>query len=111
MTMTVNMNLKTGVRYGYISSNQLDPDLVHTLMYESGEDITFRDYIKELESKYGDDFDDTIACEGYCQEEPLVEGVHEGVTYASSWLGGALNFFIFDSPVIKKCCLCSPLCA
>lgn len=41
-------------------------------------------------------------------EEPIIEGEREGVKYRTSWLGGALHFFIFESPVVVKCRPCSP---
>ena len=41
-------------------------------------------------------------------DEPIIEGECEGVKYRTSWLGGALHFFIFESPVIAKCRPCSP---
>lgn len=40
--------------------------------------------------------------------EPTIEGTFEGVTYRSSWLGGALNFFILESPMVGRFDLCSP---
>lgn len=41
-------------------------------------------------------------------DEPIYEGEYEGVKYRTSWLGGAQNVWIFESPVIVKCDLCSP---
>lgn len=41
-------------------------------------------------------------------EEPIIEGTYEGVRYQTSWLGGALNFWIFESPVVGLFDLCSP---
>ena len=42
-------------------------------------------------------------------QEPHIHGECEGVKYATSWLGGALNFFIIESPVITtKACRASP---
>ena len=104
----MNINTETGIRFGYISSNKLDPEVVHTLMFEVGVDLAFEEYMAELEEKYGEDFDEYTAVGGYHCEEPIITGSYEGVSYSSSWLGGALNFFIFESPVITKCALCSP---
>lgn len=33
-----------------------------------------------------------------CECEPEISGEYEGVKYRTSWLGGALNFFILFSP-------------
>lgn len=58
------------------------------------------------------DFDRDLAeeehNETYYGDEEIISGTYEGVNYRSSWLGGALNFWIFNSPVVTKCGLCSP---
>jgi len=38
--------------------------------------------------------------DSYQPDEPIHEGTHEGVKYRTSWLGGALNVWIFESPHI-----------
>lgn len=38
----------------------------------------------------------------YQPDEPIHEGVKDGVKYRTSWLGGALNVFIFESPHITE---------
>jgi len=43
-------------------------------------------------------------------EEPCIEGVKDGVTYAISHLGGAGLLWIFGSPYIGRFTLCSPCC-
>lgn len=43
-------------------------------------------------------------------EEPVIEGKVEGVKYAISWLGGAPNLWVFESPVVGTFRLCSPCC-
>ena len=54
----------------------------------------FDDTIHDMvEREYGD----TLNC-----DEPIVEGRKDNVHYLSSWLGGALNFFIIESPVITE---------
>ena len=106
--MLTNINTETGIRYGYISADSLDPDLVHTLMHEEGKDLAYEEYMEALEKKYGDDFDECRASDDYYCDEPVIHGEHEGVKYISSWLGGALHFFITESPVVARCVLCSP---
>jgi hypothetical protein len=50
----------------------------------------------------------------YEQYEPHIEGEAEGVKYSTSWLGGALNFFIFKSPFMtgaaRRASPCVPNC-
>ena len=48
MSMSVNINLETGIRYGIISAHSLDQDLVHDLLYHIGEDLTYAE--AELEA-------------------------------------------------------------
>jgi hypothetical protein len=110
--VSANINLETGVAFGYISSNVLDSDVVDELMHgPKATDLSWADAVIGLARKYGwrgkDSYKAAIFLEthGHPEEleeiqvdEPLVEGVYEGVHYASSWLGGALNFFIFFSP-------------
>ena len=108
-----NINLKTGIRYGYISASELDSDLVDTLIHENGVDVGYESFLKELESTLDLDTDEgqaeyDEALEAYEDDEPAIEGIYDGVHYATSWIGGALHFFIFESPVIAKCSLCSP---
>ncbi len=115
----LNRNPKTGVAYGYISANQLDNEVVEVLLHgpqavnhtENEAVVNFAagegfeptgdleaDYFAAfawLEENYEgiwlEDIPDT--------EEWIVTGTYEGVSYQSSWLGGALNFYIFESPV------------
>lgn len=116
--MQTNVNPSTGVPYGYISANALDQDVVQELLYGVGaDDLTalereeqaVKDAANEAYERgldYGtDDYEDYIeravseAMEDFQCEEPLIHGNYDGVEYHTSWLGGALNFFIFFSPV------------
>lgn len=124
--MIPNINEKTGIPYGYISANALDSEVVDSLMFGSqAVDLSYAEFYSEqmcqiFNAEVTDDNYVTIMSdEGYeewldehydgdwrqeisDQYEPCelcVEGVYEGVTYCSSWLGGALNFFILESPV------------
>lgn len=119
MQMT-NINPETGIAYGYISANALDQDVVNELMNNgtnataaaafdawlhekatqllaSDTDISGINAAMEEAQEYSYEFWDS-----WDEREPCVEGEHEGVTYASSWLGGALNFFILKSPVVTE---------
>lgn len=77
-----NTNPETGVAYGYVAANDLDGDVVHELLWG-------------LQAQ-GEDTD-----EDGCDEEHRW-GTYEGVSYETSWLGGALSFFIIHSPYIVK---------
>lgn len=118
MNISANINLDTGIAYGYISAQRLDSDLVTTLINKGVDedeqeqfDAWKRNEAAKLikSGKFGEDDEDGALAdaenrsyefwEEYEPYEPTVTGEHEGVRYASSWLGGALNFFIFESPV------------
>lgn len=153
--MTANINPDTGIAYGYISANQMDPDTVQWLLYDAGTDLSYEEALADLRFEaekeadeieeecrialeeiggfYPDEFDSFLergieaayerlgyaGREDYVDtrveseseaiqiDEPIIEGECEGVKYRTSWLGGALHFFIFESPVISKCRPCS----
>lgn len=108
--MTANINPETGIAYGYIAANALDQDVVTELMYgDAAINLTADEAFKEWESDFErehdrepDDGDKMSFWDGYEDYEPIIEGTYEGVKYRSSWLGGALNFFIFESPHITE---------
>lgn len=154
--MTANINPDTGIAYGYISANQMDPDTVQWLLYDAGTDLSYEEALsdirfdaeraadeieeecrialeeaggltpdefdsfleRDIEAAYErlgyagrEDYVDTRVermSDGIQIDEPIIEGECEGVKYSTSWLGGALHFFIFESPVIAKCRPCSP---
>jgi hypothetical protein len=125
-----NTNPKTGVAYGYISANALDLNMVVDLMAGVGadnfrnvsEDQAVAEiaaeqrrgvnesgnqaFIRVFEKMSDDEIFDGLARLGMVDmdrlisPEVIVSGVYEGVHYTSSWLGGALHFFIMESPVI-----------
>ncbi len=152
-----NINHVTGIRYGYIRGDSIDPDQLHHLLYERGaKDLSWeaaRDEIRKEAERMADEVEEQVSIHisevdpnmyerdreemeerlleeawdkrGFsCRDdfidarveaqlelieidEPIVEGTNDGVHWRTSWLGGALNLFIFDSPVIVKCALCS----
>lgn len=59
---------------------------------EEGIDIVHDDFDQVA---FDEAFDENFEC-----DERQIEGIKDGVTYVSSWLGGALNFFITASPFI-----------
>ena len=120
--MQPNVNPETGIRYGIISANSLDGELVQDLLYYEGEDLSWKEAEEEIRNEVNalveegtideDDVDrevDDRLCDVYI-DEPIVEGECEGVKYCTSWLGGALHFWIFESPRIGLYSECSPCC-
>lgn len=137
--MIPNVNPKTGIPYGYISSRSLNSDLVDDLLHGNGGVKNFVDHswnnvIEQTASergftkekpKQGDikgwetwlseakDFlegQDPNWGQDIETEESCVSGELDGVHYQSSWLGGALNFCITESPVTGSYSQCSPCC-
>jgi hypothetical protein len=126
----MNVNEKTGVAYGFISANSLDTEIVMDLMMGFNVDDfrnvsedravaeiaeSYRNRIRDngdetdisrVEDMSADEIFDMLADSGQVSfddllsDEPIVEGDYLGVHYMSSWLGGALHFFIMESPVI-----------
>ncbi len=125
-----NINDKTGIAFGIISANCLDSDLVDSLMFSYGtnhseiealqeakhqflmerlspedfDELSPEDYDKKIE-EFSDEFiygsfEESFFLNSGDIDEPLISGEYEGVIYQTSWLGGALNFVIFESPVI-----------
>ena len=153
-----NIDPDSGIRYGYIRGDSIDPDQLHHLLYESGaKDLTYNETAADLRRKFeveAEEVDDRISVQlaeidpnmygpdrealreklthevwvrkgfkdvedfvsrhvdremEYVEiDEPIIEGTNDGVSWRTSWLGGALNLFIFHSPVIVRCSLCSP---
>ena len=116
--MQPNVNPETGIRYGIISANSLDGELVQDLLYYEGEDLSWKEAEEEIkiamreEGVTEEDWDRTLddRLSDVYIDEPIVEGECEGVKYRTSWLGGALHFWIFESPRIGLYSKCSPCC-
>ncbi len=116
--MQPNVNPETGIRYGIISDNSLDGGLVQDLLYYQGEDLSWKEAEEEIkiamreEGVREEDWDRTLddRLGDVYIHEPIVEGECEGVKYRTSWLGGALHFWIFESPRIGLYSECSPCC-
>ena len=154
--MFTNINPETGIRYGYISAQSIHPDILDTIMYSVGTDLSFNEaelearaeieqeaeqieedaciaiaerggytdreaedaLEEEIESAYNrlgyDDREDFVdrrlsrAMDHVYIEEPIIEFEYEGVKGLTSWLGGALNLWIFESTHTNTFALCSP---
>ena len=128
-----NINQETGIHYGVISGNSLDPDLLFDL-YMKAENIQMDEalieYLCQLLSDNEIDYSDLSevqplidCCEANdldvdldyfadCFEayEPSGSFVHDGINVTFSWLGGAPIVFVMASPYTTKAALCSPCC-
>jgi len=117
----MNTNPETGIWYGIISANAIDPEMIDEIQ-RKGIDIHFETAKRELESRIRDACEDRL---GYRQTQEVVElaldlfdtwedeePVHkfniDGVKGQTTWLGGALLVWVFESPNIVKADLCSP---
>lgn len=56
--MSANINLKTGIRYGVISCNSLNQDLVQELFYTHGVDLSYAAAVEELRREIECEADD-----------------------------------------------------
>ena len=103
---TANINKKTKIAFGYISANALDAEVVTDLLFgEQAKNLTeaeaLEEYIEEA-LRDNEPFDEDSFYQNYEGYEDTIEGEYENVFYISSWLGGALNFFIVESPFITQ---------
>ena len=102
--MAININEDTWIECGYISASSLHDDVVPDLLYgDQARDLTIEWYEQEYRAENGLSPDDPLPddwCDNYDAEEIEVIGALDGVKYVSSWLGGALHFFIFYSPYV-----------
>lgn len=118
-----NFNPKTGIAYGVISANTLDQDLVQHLLYGSqayngSYDDAAKEYLHQARNdaeEAGLDFDEFASLEEFNDQyedyEPRISGQLQDTTYETLWLGGALLFWIFESPhtgFFQPCSPCVP---
>ena len=120
--MVANINPETGIRYGLIAANSLDPDVVNELQM-NGTDLRYeeakselRDAVKRVCKDYmGDRDSDDVAdqavermSEDWSDDEPVHSFDLQSVKGQTTWLGGALLVYVFHSPWLTKANLCSP---
>lgn len=124
-TGMTNTNPETGIRYGIISANNIDPDVMQIIWLE-GTDLHWQDRAAEIRDEVmndeecsPDDKDAEIErrlqdeSDGWYDDEPVHSfelscpgyGVVHGRT---TWLGGGQLVWIFKSPFLTKAKLCSP---
>lgn len=120
-----------GIRFTMYSMNQIDSEMVDSLLYAYGTDLSYADACRqeekaqraawedECESKSVaaqeagtdlvlDDFECNLDDFQPQIDEPIIEGNYEGVHYRTSWLSGAQMLWVFKSPIIGHFNLCSP---
>lgn len=131
----MNTNPNTGTRYGIIACANLDDDVLQTLLYTHGKDLSYEEALKnerdsqeagfntaldeaakfthaqhlidQLRAEFAPDLDDFDPT----IDEPIIEGTHQGVHYRTTWIGGAQMLWIFSSPHVggfKECSPCVP---
>ena len=121
-----NVNTKTGIRFGIISANALDPEVIDKL--QQGRDVHYEEAkselwasIKQVCGEHMSDRDSDavadMACERLSDHFEQDEPVHEfeidcpgygPVKGRTTWLGGALLVWIFESPFMVSATPCSP---
>jgi len=108
--MLPNVNPETGIRYGMISFNAINPDVMDDI-YTHGENLShaaaWEDY--KIENNLSDDSEDIDEhqqqfSDGYYEDDDVYAGELDGVTYQTSSFG----LWVFHSPNVVKCRLCSP---
>jgi len=118
-----NVNPETGVRYGIISANSLDPEVICDLQ-AVGRDVHWEAHKREITDQTrrdwengeitGDDFEDELEArleregDNFYDDEPVHEFQRDGVRGRTTWLGGALLVFVFHSQWTTNARLCSP---
>lgn len=123
MTMEPNVNPETGIRYGIISANALDPEIIDEIQ-RTGRDAHWEQRLEELRLETNADVEDGLISEDefdasldrrieecsdrFYDDEPVHKFEIDGVKGQTTWLGGALLVWIFKSPVISTVRLCSP---
>lgn len=104
-----NINPETNIAYGYVTANQLDADIVDSIIQAQTKDLSLESYMADNLSaedfaawKEGNPSDEAVEIEDeysmFDTGEQSFEAEYQGVKLLSSWLGGALHFFIVESP-------------
>ena len=115
-----NINEATGIPYGTIYMQHIDPEVADELWYTHGEDLSYKEAREEIRNEVNaaveageldeDDFDAELdsRCDNLQIDEPIIEGECEGVKYHISWLGGAPLLWVFESLCTGMYAGCSP---
>jgi hypothetical protein len=72
------------------------------------EDTLYEAFLEHVKANWsGSDWEQKFN-DAYQPDEPIHEGEKDGVKYRTSWLGGALNVWVFESPHTARTVACSP---
>ncbi len=117
--MSVNVNPDTGIRFGIIANNNLN-DWVYEEIIQTGTDIFWEEAEADLreslnaEGFAGDELEEefehrleSLSDNWYC-DEPIHAFDIDGVKGHTTYLGGALMIWVFESPHTTTAKLCSP---
>lgn len=113
--MIPNTHPTTGIAYGVVSMNKLDPELWESLIYR-GENLTckalFEQHVMAYDPEehpdrdaYLDEFDANY--QGF-DEEKWAGETSQGIKWELGWLGGAPLLWILESPHVGDYEQCSP---
>lgn len=120
----MNTNPDTGIRYGIVAANSLDSDIINGI--QSGVSLEDRAAETDLRERVESALSDYLSLEdreeiadravelmfasGMSSDEQTHEFDIDGVKGRTTWLGGALHVWVFESPVKGMYSLCSPCC-
>lgn len=122
--MKPNTHPETGIAFGVIAADRLEDEIVEQLLYgrhavnisyemAKAEHLVGARHVFNYDPE-GKKFDEEKAIEDFAEDyqndEPTIEGTKDSVKYQSSWIGGALHFYIFESPTKTFVPPCSPCC-
>lgn len=118
-----NVNPETGIRYGIIAAMSLHDEIIDDI-YTRGVDVHWEEAREEMEQgirnacegllhKHDiqavvDEAHDRMTGDQWYDDEPVYEFVIDGVKGRTTWLGGALLVWVFESPFLTRTKLCSP---
>ena len=108
-----NIHPETNIAYGFVVANDLDPEIVHSILQAQTLNISLHSYMQDNlsasdfeEWKNGISSDEVVEIEDAyhenCTDEEIYESTYQNVKLRSSWLGGALHFFVLESPHITE---------
>jgi hypothetical protein len=123
MNNVVNHHQNTGIAYGMIGMHRIDPDGFDFI--NAGESVTYKEALAEhlavakrehedrvengeaSESEFDEDKLTEAFADSYQCDEEIYEGTTAGVKWRTTYIGGALHLWIFESPCVWECRECS----
>lgn len=121
-----NTTPETGIRYGIISALDLHQEIIDELQ-AAGTDVHWLDFLTDMRNSLRDVIENHVrsdvakelveqwveelaeyAGDSWYDDEPVHEGTHCGVKYRTTWLGGVLHVWVFESPYTGLFVECSP---